>query len=128
MVEAFASFASFEGVLYDFFQGIGMGTVLFLMALPVAGAVRWAVKVPATWGRFLRAFCLFVLAHGIWRSFVSNDLVGFANILLVPSALYLACAWMVSSKADWLWRGFALLIVPVLTIVALVAAMLVRSA
>ena len=118
----------FDAVLRDFFEGVGMGVPLFLMALPIAAVVRWLGGVPATWPKALHVFILFCLAHGCLRTFVSNDLMGFANILLIPSALYLPCAWAVSAKGGWLWRGFGMLSVPLALTAAIVAAVVVRSA
>jgi hypothetical protein len=117
----------FDAVLRDFFEGIGMGCALFLMALPVAGIVRWQCKVPSAWARFLLAFVLFCVAYGVLRTFVHNDLMGLANIVLVPSLLYLPCAWAVSAKGAWLWRGFGMLTLPLVFAAAMIAAVLVRA-
>ncbi len=115
-------------VLRDFFQGVGIGFVMFLMALPAALIVRLTCKVPASWGKALQALVLFILAYGLLRTFVGGDMMGFTNILVIPSAIYLLCAYAVSAKANWLWHGVGLLTLPVGFMLAMVASVLIRVA
>ncbi len=96
-------------VLGDFAQGVGAGSITFLIALPGAVATRLAYKLPKSLRQAIQIYCLYVLVYALLYIFTGPPPVSVLAVLVVPNLIYLVCAAAFSGKAAKLWQGSGLM-------------------